>query len=152
MERIVALCLVSMLCMGQAAMGGLPLISNDAFVKIAVSSREAVLPEGSPFGTYNGRTTLDLFVASNRPYQVSVAFDGFERKGGGEIRPEDTRLIVNNSFSVPVGREVMIWGDNRTPRHGIQIPLDMSFTVFNMQYYSGGQYSGSFAVAVNAVR
>jgi hypothetical protein len=152
MERIVALSLVSLLFLGQAAFGGLPLISNDAFVKLSVSSRDAVLPEGSPFGTYNGRATLDLFVASNSPYQVSVAFDGFVRKGGGEIRPEDTQLVVNNSFTVPVGREVAIWGARRTTKRGIQIPLDMDFTVFNMQQYAGGQYSGSMAVAVSALR
>jgi len=152
MERVVAICLASILWVSQAAFGGLPLISNDAFVKIAVSSREAVLPPGSPFGTYNGRTTLDLFVASNSPYRVNVVFDGFVRKGGGAIRPEDTRLIVNNNVPVPVGRAVTIWGDNRTTRQGIQIPLDLSFTLCNMQQYAAGEYSGSFAVAVNAIR
>lgn len=153
MERIVAVGMASILWISQVAYSGLPLISNDAFVSVSVGSQDAELPVASPMGTYAGRTSLQVFVASNKPYRVSVAFEGFVNKKGRVIAASDTRLSINN-VSVPVGsrRGVPVLVADRTSKKGVALPLHLDFQVFNMQQYPAGAYSGEFAVAVESAR
>ena len=147
-----AMSLASVLLMGQAAFGGLPLLSSDAFVSMSVSSQQAELPDAAPLGTYSGRTTLELFVASRNPYRVNVGFQGFVSKKGREIGQGDTSLTINRVF-VPVGRTtVPVWSADRTPSKGVAIPLDMEFQVSNMNLYPAGSYSGEFLVAIETLR
>ena len=152
MESVVKIGIASVLLMSQAALGGVPLLSNDAFVSLSLSSQRMELPDAAPIGTYSGRTSLELFVASNNPYRVSIGFAGFVSKKGLAIGPNDTRLTIN-SVVVPVGRRfVPVWAANRTAGRGETIPLDVDFSVSNLNRYPAGAYSGDFGIAVEAVR
>jgi hypothetical protein len=144
--------MASVLWMSHAALGGVPLISNDAFVSVSVSSKKAELPDATPMGTYSGQTSLELFVASNSPYQVSVGFQGFVSKKGLAIGLSDTKLTINR-VPVPVGRgTVPVWAADRTASKGVAIPLAMEFQLSNMNRYPAGAYSGEFAIAVATAR
>ena len=153
MERVVAIGMASILWASQAASGGLPLLSSDAFVRLSVNSQKAVLPSAAPVGVYNGKASLQLFVLSNKRYQVSVAFAGFASDRGTIIKPADTSLRINY-ISVPVGRRrtMPVLEADRTSHKGDTIPFDLDFRVSNMHHYPAGAYSGQIAVVVDAIR
>jgi len=97
-------------------------------------------------------TKLEAHIVANCPHQVRASFEPFaQQRGRVSIRPEDMSVVING-VDVPVSRTAVpiISSVKPTPAGGVDVPVDMKFSLANSVRYPAGQYEGTLTFTVMA--
>jgi len=95
---------------------------------------------------------LEAHIIANCPHQVRASLEPFEQKRSRvSIRPKDMSVIING-IDVPIaGAKVPIISSVKpTPRGGVDVPVDMKFSLANPLLYPAGPYEGVLIFTVMA--
>ncbi len=114
-------------------------------------------PDKLELGTipYKGElpATLDAHIVANCPHQIKASYEPFEqRKSKVTIKPEHTSVVINGKDVPEVGRSVTIIKSAKpTPSTGINVPVDVKFSVANTMMYPAGSYKGALVFTITTV-
>jgi len=111
---------------------------------------------------------LEAHIVANCPHQVRASFAPFawqrdrvsirqrgrvsiRQRGRVSIRPEDMSVVING-VDVPIaGAKVPIISSVKpTPPGGVDVPVDMKFSLANAVRYPAGPYEGTLTFTVMA--
>lgn len=96
---------------------------------------------------------LDAHIVANCPHQIKVSYEPFEKgRNKVAVKPEHTSVVINGKNVPEVGRAVTIINSAKpTPSTGINVPVDVMFTVANTVIYPAGSYKGALIFTVTTV-
>ena len=99
-------------------------------------------------------TKLEAHIVANCPHQVRASFAPFaqqRQRGRVSIRPKDMSVVING-VKVPIARRAVpiISSVKPTPAGGVDVPVDMKFSLDNAVRYAAGPYEGTLTFTVMA--
>ena len=158
MKKIWVICVMAAVCFGltEVVQAVRPVMfsgrSLEPFVSVSIKPDKlelgTILPKTS--GSLPGK--LEAHILANCPHQVRVSFEPFaHQRGRIPIRPEDMSLVVNGVNVPMAGKKVTIITSMKpTPAGGVDIPVDINFTLANALRYPPGLYEGNLIFTVMA--
>jgi len=118
----------------------------------------SIKPDQLNLGTISTRTPgslpakLEAHIIANCPHQVRASFAPFTQKCGRvSIRPKDMSVEING-VDVPIARRTVpiIRSVRATPKGGVDVPVDVKFSLANAVRYPAGPYEGALIFTVMA--
>jgi len=159
MKKVVMICVMAAVWFGlatsaQAVRPVTPpmVVSAKPFVSISVKPDKLDLGTITPGTLGSLLAKLEAHTIANCPHQVKASFEPFEQKRSRvSIRPEDMSVVLNG-VDVPIaGAKVPIISSVKpTPRGGVDVPVDMKFSLANAVRYPAGSYKGTLIFTIMA--
>jgi len=157
MKKVVTICVMTVMCFGltgvaQAVRPVVPptMVPAKPFVGILVTPDRLYLGTVPPMGFGSLPAKLEAHIVANCPHQVKASFRPFKRERGRiSIRPEHTKVVING-VNVPVaGSEVpIITSTEATPPGGVNVAVDIEFSVAGKLLYPAGPYKGNLVLTI----
>jgi len=122
------------------------------FVSVSIKPDKLDLGTIAPMSLGSLPAKLEAHIVANCPHQVRASFAPFAQQNGRvSIRPEDMSVVING-VNVPIaGRKVRIISSVKaTPPGGVDVPVDMKFSLANAVQYPAGPYEGILIFTVMA--
>jgi hypothetical protein len=149
MKRLAAVCVVTVVCFSLAE-NVEAVVSNETFVSISVS------PDKVDLGTVKDPQVdqllgkLKAHIVANCPHFVEASFDGFAHLDNkGSILPKHVTVAINGAMVKTDRYGVVVLSSPRpTPVGGVEVPLELDFTVMNAISYPAGTYGGVLTLTV----
>jgi len=122
------------------------------FVSISITPDKLYLGTILPMSLGSLPAKLEAHIVANCPHRVKASFTPFaQQRGRVSIRPEDMSVVING-VDVPIAGEKVpiISSVEPTPREGVDVPVDMKFSLANAVQYPAGPYEGTLIFTVMA--
>lgn len=158
MKRVIMICVLVAACFGltgivQAVRPAVPpkMVSVEPYVGISVTPDSLNLGVVSPIGFKDLPAKLEARIVANCPHQVEASFEPFKgEEYNTTIRPEHTAIEINGvKIPVSAGSGVPIISSvNPTPPGGVDVPVDIKFSVRGLMLYPAGKYKGTLILTI----
>lgn len=151
MKKLLVICAMALVWFGLAAAApAMPL--HEPFVTVSVKPGTIDLGAVSHLGTHSLPAKLTAHIVANCPHHVEASFEPFRQEGGGGLVPPEHTSIQINGVDVPAaGRGVPIASSTRpTPVGGVDVPVNLNFSVLNVLQCPPGTYRGTLSLTVMA--
>jgi hypothetical protein len=126
------------------------MVSVEPYVGISVTPDHLNLGIVPPIGFKDLLAKLKAHVVANCPHQVEASFEPFKgEEYNATIRPEHT-VIEINGVEIPVDSSgvSIISSVNPTPPEGVDVSVDIKFSVRDLVLYPAGKYKGAIILTV----
>ncbi len=149
MKRIAAVFVVMVVCFSLAE-NVEAVVHNGPFVSISVSPDKVDLGAVKDPHVDQLLGKLKAHIVANCPHLVEASFDGFAHLDNkSSILPEHVTVTINGAM-VKTDRDgvVVLSSPRSTPVGGVEVPLELDFTVMNAISYPAGKYGGVLTLTV----
>jgi len=159
MKKVVMICVIAIVwcALATSAQAVRPVTSPmvvpaKPFVSISFKPDKLDLGTIPPAAHGSLPAKLEAHIIANRPHQVKASLEPFEQKRSRvSIRPKDMSVVING-VDVPIaGAKVPIISSLKpTPRGGVDVPVDVKFSLASPLLYPAGSYEGTLIFTVMA--
>ena len=162
MKKVVMICATTLMCFGLTGIAQavrpvmpptmIPVKPIKPFVSVSFK------PNQLDLGTVSKRTPgslpvkLKAHIIANCPHQVRASFAPFTQQSGrASIQPKDMSVEING-VNVPIARTAVpiIRSVRATPKEGVDVPVDVKFSVAKATRYPAGPYKGAIIFTIMA--